>query len=86
MYYHYCTIGNDLEVVHTPLLNGYTTVHFEKPDELYCFKTLDCVIPGYTVAECIGFTKEEMEYLIDFCKHNAHLLLKYTAEGGIENA
>lgn len=49
MYYHYCTIGNDLEVVHTPMLDGYTTVHFEKPDELYYFKTLDCVIPGYTV-------------------------------------
>ena len=35
MYYPYCTIQESIEVVHTPLKNGYTVVHFEKPDSIF---------------------------------------------------
>lgn len=86
MYYHYCTIMESIEVVHTPLKNGYTTVHFEKPDKIYGFKTLDCVIPSYRVNNIVGFSDTEVSELVTFCRNNASLLLKYAREGGIANA
>lgn len=48
MYYPYCTIQESIEVVHTPLKNGYTVVHFEKPDSRYRGKNTDmlCCIFG----------------------------------------
>lgn len=86
MYYPYCTIQESIEVVHTPLKNGYTTVHFEKPDKIYGFKTLDCVIPSYRVNNIVGFSDTEVSELVTFCRNNASLLLKYASEGGIANA
>lgn len=41
MFMPYCTIGNDIEVVQTPLdKTGHTLVRIEVPDEKYCFKTM----------------------------------------------
>lgn len=83
----YCTIGNDVEVTHTPLdATGHTLVHIEVPDEVYCFKVMECLIPSYKVSGVVGMTDAEINYYVDFCKHNAHLLLKYAKEGGIANA
>lgn len=86
MYYPYCTIMESIEVVHTPLVNGCTTVHFQKPDPMYSYKTLDCVLPEYKVTNVVGFTDVEVSELVDFCRNNASLLLKYAKEGGIANA
>ena len=91
MYYPYCTIhcspmGRDLEVVHTPLENGRTITRFELPDAKLCFKVFECAIPGYEIIENYGFNESEVEYLLSFCKQNAHLLLTYAKCGGIENA
>lgn len=87
MFYHYCTIGEDIEVTHTPLNSkGQTLVHIEVPDAKYCFKTMDCLIPTYRVTNIVGMTDEEVAFYLDFCKHNAHLLLKFAKEGGVENA
>lgn len=47
MFYPYCVINDSIEVVHTPLTkDGKTMVHFEEPDEIVGFKTLDCMIPS----------------------------------------
>lgn len=87
MFYPYCTIGNDIEVVHTPLdESGYTLVHIEIPDEEYCFKTMDCLISSYKVSNVVGMSDEEVEEFVDFCQIHAHLLLKYASTGGIANA
>lgn len=86
MYYPYCTIGESIEVVHTPLKDGKTMVHIEEPDEVVGFKTLDCIIPGYTISNIIGFSQEEVNFLVQFCRNNAHLLLEYAGKGGIANA
>lgn len=86
MYYPYCVIKDSIEVVHTPLRDGKTLVHFEEPDEVVGFKTLDCMIPSYSITNIIGFTQEEVNFLVQFCKNNAHLLLEYASKGGIANA
>ena len=40
MFYPYCTIGDNIEVTHTPLdSTGHTLVHIEIPDAKYCFRT-----------------------------------------------
>lgn len=58
---------------------GKALVRFEKPDEKYVFKVLECELPGYVVKLCIGFTETEQQQLLEFCMHNAGLLL--TEEG-----
>lgn len=87
MFYPYCVINDSIEVVHTPLTkDGKTMVHFEEPDEIVGFKTLDCMIPSYQVSNIIGFNQEEINFLVHFCKCNAHLLLEYAGKGGIAKA
>lgn len=85
MFYPYCTINNSIEVVHTPLNNNKTLVHFEEPDAIVGFKTLDCIIPGYQISNITGFSQEEINFLVQFCRNNAHLLLEYASKGGIAN-
>lgn len=87
MFLPYCTINDSIEVVHTPLTSdGKTLVHFEEPDEVVGFKTLDCLIPSYSISNIVGFSQDEINFLVDFCKHNAHLLIEYASKGGIANA
>lgn len=86
MFYPYMTLGDLTEVIHTEWNGKNTTVRFEKPDEVFCFKTLDCTVPGYNVSNIIGFTKEEVQALINYCQDNSDLLVKYSKCGGISNA
>lgn len=91
MYYPFCTSylsGDPIEVVQTPLdSNGVTVVHFEKPDVIYGFKTLDCTVPYYRVSGIVGFSEEEVADLVDFCMNNAGTLLTGASiKGGFENA
>ena len=87
MFMTYCTIGNDIEVVQTPLdKTGHTLVRIEVPDEVYCFKTMQCLIPSYELSDVYGMTDEEIERYLQFCKNNADLLLKYAACGVIDNS
>lgn len=82
----YVTIGNDFEVTHTEWNGESTTVHFELPDEVYGFKTLDCKIPSYELSGIYGFTQKEIDWCLDFCRRNAHLLIRYSKVGGIAKA
>lgn len=87
MFMPYCTLGDDIEVVHTPLNSkGQTLVHIEIPDAKYCFRTMDCLVPTYVVSNVVGMSDEEIAFYLDFIKHNAHLLLKFAREGGVMNA
>lgn len=86
MFYPYCSIEDTIEVVHTPIKNGMTLVHFEEPDEIFGFKTLDCLVPTYQVSNITGFSQSEVSTLVSFCQNNAHLLLESAKRGGIANA
>lgn len=61
-------------------------MHIEEPSDIYCFKTMDCLIPTYVVSNVIGFTPDEVAYWVDFCRHNAGILLNCAKQGGIANA
>jgi len=80
------TIGEDLEVTHSKWNGEFTLVRFEKPDAIYCFKTLDCTIPYYRVSNIVGFTEDEVAWLVQFCRNNAGSLITYSKCGGIANA
>ena len=87
MFYPYCTVNEKTEIVHTPLNSaGQTLVHIEEPSDIYCFKTMDCLIPTYVVSNVIGFTSDEVAYWVEFCRHNAGILLNCAKQGGIANA
>lgn len=87
MFYPYCTIDDCIEVVHTPLNEkGQTLVHIEIPDDVYCFKTMDCLVPTYNVSNVVGLTNEEINFWVEFCKHNASMLINCAKQGGIANA
>lgn len=87
MRYHYCTILDNIEVTQTPLDKlGQTIVHIEIPDEKYCFKTLDCIVPSFNVGGVVGLTDEEVAFWVTFCRHNASALLHSAKQGGIANA
>lgn len=87
MYMPFCKI-NDIEVVHTPLdERGVTTVRYEQPDRLFGFKVLVLTVPEYVIVDRVGFTDDEVSYLIQFAVDLSPLLVKYAGiEGGVNNA
>lgn len=55
---------------------GQILVHIEIPDAKYCFRQMDCLVPTYEVTNVVGMTEEEIDKYVNFCKSNAHSLLK----------
>lgn len=87
MFYPYCTIFDRIEVCHTPRnKNGCVLVHFEEPDAVYGFKTLEVTIPGYNISSRVGFSDDEVAFLIDFSMHNAGIIMNASIQGGVANA
>ena len=77
MFSHYCTIDEDIEVMSKKVNEtGQILVHIEIPDEKYCFRQMDCLVPTYEVTNVVGMTEEEIDKYVNFCKSNAHLLLE----------
>lgn len=91
MFYPFCEIctdDGDIAVVQSPLTkDGHTVVHFEKPDSVYGFKTVEITVPDYIIGNRIGFTDDELSSLLQFTQNTAHLLLKYAQiPGGVNEA
>lgn len=82
----FMTIGNDFEIAHTEWKGDHTIVRFEKPDAKYCFKTLNCTVPGYVLSDIYGFTQDEVNWCVDYCKRGADLIVRSAKAGGIANA
>ena len=59
-------------------------MHIEEPSDIYCFKTMDCLIPTYVVSNVIGFTPDEVASWVDFCKRNASILLHCVKQASIQ--
>lgn len=52
----YMTLNNDVELTHSkPNKMGKVTVHIEKPDFIYYFKTVDIILPDITIEDRYGF-------------------------------
>ena len=77
MFSHYCTIDENIEVMYKQVNEtGNILVHIEIPDAKYCFRQMDCLVPTYEVTNVVGMTEEEIDKYVNFCKSNAHSLLK----------
>lgn len=89
MMYPYMILGDETEIVHSQLIEKdgkqEVEVHFERPTE-DGFDSARCSLPDYKWIKRDGFTDQEIAWFEEFLHHNAHLLFKYAANGGIKIA
>ena len=86
MFYPYMTFSDNTEVTHSKLHeDGTVQVYFEKPMN-GGFQHATCILPGYEWENIEGYSKEDIEILTEYVKHNAHLIMEFAAEGGFVNA
>ena len=87
MMYPFLTLDDQTEIVHSEMReDGTVKVYMEKPDEKDSFHYATCYLPEYRWSDVFGFTESEMSRLHDVIESTAHLILKYSKEGGFENA
>lgn len=87
MMYPFLTLDDQTEIVHSEMReDGTVKVYMEKPDEKDCFHYATCYLPEYRWSDVFGFTESEMSHLHDVIESTAHLILKFSKEGGFENA
>ena len=89
MMYPYITLADGTEITHSHIIDQDDThrveVHFERATE-QGFDSARCVLPSYQWKFKEGFTAEEINFFEEFLRHNAHLLYRYAAQGGIHCA
>lgn len=89
MMYAYITLSDETEITHSQIIDqdGVQTVevHFERPVE-DGFHSARCTLPSYQWKFNDGFSESEMNFFNEFLQHNAHLLYRYAAQGGIHCA
>ena len=89
MMYPYITLADETLITHSQLLDvdGTPTVevHFERPTE-DGFDSARCVLPSYNWKFNHGYTEAEIEKFEELLRHNAHLIYRYAAEGGLRCA
>lgn len=89
MMYPYITLADETDITHSQILERDDTqeieVHFERATE-QGFDSARCVLPAYHWKFKEGFSEEEIAFFEEFLRHNAHLLYRYAAQGGIHCA
>lgn len=89
MMYPYITLDDETEITHSHIIEHgdaqLVEVHFERPAE-HGFDSARCVLPTYQWKFSEGFSNEELAFFDEFLRHNAHLLYRYAAQGGIHCA
>lgn len=87
MMYPFLTLDDQTEIVHSEMnADGSVKVYMEKPDEKDCFHYAACYLPQYKWEDIFGFSEEEINRLKEVVESTAHLILRYSKEGGFENA
>ena len=88
MRYPFMTLNDDTEITYSsPIQNGdsiQVRVDMETPTE-NGFKSASCVLPGYQWTNN-GYSELELANMKSLIKSVAHLLIRYSQEGGIESA
>ena len=86
MMYEYITLADETVITHSDIIdrNGIKTieVHFERAKH-NGFDSARCVLPAYQWKFRDGFTDEEMDFFVEFLRHNSHLLFSFAEQGGI---
>ena len=86
MMYPFMTLNDNTEIVHSEMKNDKVKVYIETPDEKLCFKHATCWLPEYKWEDIFGCTDEEINYLKDLVKSEAHLIIEFSQTGGLLNA
>ena len=87
MIYPFMTLNDGTEIVHSEMKeNGSVKVYIEKADEKDGFHNITCWLPDYRWENNNGFSKEELDHFQDIVQSTAHLILRFSKEGGFENA
>ena len=87
MMYPFMTLDDGSEIVHSEMKDdGRVKVYIEKPDARDCFHHAACWLPEYKWEDIEGFTDEEIAHYDDVIKSTAHLIIRFSQEGGLENA
>ena len=87
MMYPFLTLDDSTEIVHSEMRQDNTVkVYVEKPDETDCFHSASCILPGYQWQDVSGFTAEELSRYEEVIRSTAHLILRFSQEGGFDNA
>ena len=83
----FMTLNDGTEIVYSsPIRNGnqeQVRVQIETPVE-NGFKSATCILPGYLWTNN-GYSEIEMASLKELKKSAAHLLIRFSREGGIES-
>ena len=80
MLYPFMTLNDGTEIVYS----SQVKVQIETPVE-NGFKSATCILPGYLWTNN-GYSEMEMASLKELVKSTAHLLIRFSHEGGIESA
>ena len=87
MMYPFLTLNDETEIVHSEMKpDGEVQVYIEKPDERDGFHNASCYLPAYRWEEIHGFSEEEIAYYQSVIESTAHLILRFSRNGGFENA
>jgi len=81
------TLEDGTEIVHSEMKqDGSVKVYIEKADAKDCFHRATCYLPKYQWEDVFGFTQKETEEFQKIIESTAHLILKFSKNGGFEHA
>ena len=87
MMYPFMTLDDNTVIVHSEMQPDETVkVYVEKPDENDCFHSAYCILPMYRWESIDGFTEDEIQKYQRVIESTAHLILRFSQEGGFDNA
>lgn len=86
MMYPFLQLDDQTEIVHSQMLeNSQVKVYIEKPVD-GGFHSAACFLPGYQWRDVEGFTDSEIETYQELLESVAHLILRFSQEGGFDHA
>ena len=81
--YEYCVMFDRIEITHSKKINGKVKVLCK---DINSGASLICLLPGCVLSSVDGFNKDDINMLIDFCRHNESTILNVSTQGGLANA
>ena len=90
MVYQFVELNDGTSIVHSEakITDGKerVKVYMEKPDAKLGFRHATCWLPEYKWEDIYGFSDSEMDYLTEFVKKSAHIIIRLARCGGFNNA
>ena len=87
MMYPFLTLDDQTEIVHSDMQDdGHVKVYIEKPDAEDGFHSAWCLLPDYKWYDVCGFTQAEIARYQEIVESTAHLIMRFSREGGFDNA